>query len=199
MFSSRAEHGKQEDTRQTSQQFVAVFTLNLDTSCVSVSVRCQSPTWLQCWKYCAVVCLWALCHRLAKGTKPCLMLQWGHTILPFRSKEWVFIWWSEHLKHFIIISKTIKRGRKHKAGKRVSEKQCSWYDVIFIKCYQVSTWWQWSVNLYTNRRQTTIHMTRKETQYNTKTHNTENRNQNIQNKETDIKRITKNTKRVITT
>jgi hypothetical protein len=43
-----------------------------------------------------------------------------------------------------------------------------WYDTIFIYCNWVSIWWQWSVNLYQNRKGTTIHKTRNNTQNNKK-------------------------------
>ena len=73
--------------------------------------------------------------------------------------------------------------------------------MIFIINYNwVSTRWQWSVNSDTNKKGTVIYMTRNNTQNNTKTQNTRNRKENIQNKTTNIKRITKkNIKRVLTT
>ena len=45
------------------------------------------------------------------------------------------------------------------------------YDMIFINCNWVSTRWQWSVNLYTDRKYTTIYMKRNSLQNNTKTQN----------------------------
>jgi hypothetical protein len=59
----------------------------------------------------------------------------------------------------------------------------NWYD-IFIYCSWVSTRWQWSVDLYRNRKETS----QKEKQYtkqyknNTKTRNTQNRKQKYQRK-----------------
>ena len=46
-----------------------------------------------------------------------------------------------------------------------------------MNCSWVSTHWNWSVNCYTNRKETTIHTKRN----NTKTQNTQNRKQNVQN------------------
>ena len=64
------------------------------------------------------------------------------------------------------------------------------YDTIFIYCKWVSTRWQWSVDLYKNRKETA--QKSNNTQYNTKTQNTQNGKQkyitknkhkkNIQNK-----------------
>jgi hypothetical protein len=73
------------------------------------------------------------------------------------------------------------------------------YGVIFFNCSWVSSWWQWSVNLYKNRKETTVYMRRNTTQNNTKTQNTQNRKKNINNKKTNIKRIIKNIKRVTET
>jgi hypothetical protein len=42
------------------------------------------------------------------------------------------------------------------------------YDMIFIYCNWVSTWWQWSVNLYKNRKETAIYKRGNITQNNTK-------------------------------
>ena len=39
-----------------------------------------------------------------------------------------------------------------------------WYDIMFIDCSWVSTQWQWSVNLYKNRKKTAIYKTRNSTQ-----------------------------------
>jgi hypothetical protein len=52
----------------------------------------------------------------------------------------------------------------------------------FYELQLVSTRWQWSVNLNTNRKQTTMYMRRNHTQNNTKTQNTQNRKQSIQKK-----------------
>ena len=41
--------------------------------------------------------------------------------------------------------------------------------MIYINCNWVSTWWQWSVNFYTNRKETAIYMNRNNTQNNTQT------------------------------
>ena len=63
--------------------------------------------------------------------------------------------------------------------------------VFDIHCSWVSTRWQWSVNLYTNRKETTKYVRRN----NTKTQNTLNRKRNVQNKKEANNK--KNTKRVI--
>jgi hypothetical protein len=52
-----------------------------------------------------------------------------------------------------------------------------WYDIYDIYCGLVSTWWQWSVNLYKNRKETAIYKRRNSAQNNTKTQNIQNRNQ----------------------
>ena len=48
------------------------------------------------------------------------------------------------------------------------------FDMIFIKCNCVSTRWQWSVNLFTDRKEIT-RIRRNKTQNNTKTQNAQNR------------------------
>jgi len=64
----------------------------------------------------------------------------------------------------------------------------------------VSTQWQWSVDLYKNRKETAIYKRRKSTQNNTQnsTQNTEYRKEkaDLQNKKTNIKRLLKNIIRV---
>jgi hypothetical protein len=59
-----------------------------------------------------------------------------------------------------------------------------WEDMIFVYCNWVSTRWQWSVNLYKNRKETAIYERRNNTENNTKhrTHKIENkRKKNIKN------------------
>ena len=50
-----------------------------------------------------------------------------------------------------------------------------WYDMIFIYSNWVSTRWQWSVNLYKNRNEIDIYISRNNTQNNTKTKNIQNK------------------------
>ena len=66
------------------------------------------------------------------------------------------------------------------------------YDIYELQL--VSTRWQWSVHLNTNRKQTTMYMRRNNTQNNTETQNTQNRKQNIQKKKTNKRRRIKNIK-----
>ena len=67
--------------------------------------------------------------------------------------------------------------------------------MIFIYCNRFSTRSQWSVNMYsTNRKETAIYKRRNNKQNNAKAQN----KRNIQNNNTDIKRIfKKNISRVI--
>jgi hypothetical protein len=67
---------------------------------------------------------------------------------------------------------------------------CMIDDMIVINCNWVSTRGQWSVNLYTNWKQTTIHMRRYNIENSTKKYDTQHGN-NIQNTKTNIKRIIK--------
>jgi len=76
----------------------------------------------------------------------------------------------------------------------------NWYDAydIFFNRSLVSTLWQWSVGLYQNRKETAQKETRYTKQYknNTKTQNTQNREQKYKTK-INIKRILKIVSRVI--
>jgi len=49
--------------------------------------------------------------------------------------------------------------------------------MIFIYCNYVSTRWQWSVDLYKNKKETAVYKRRNSTQNNTKTQNTQNKKQ----------------------
>jgi hypothetical protein len=51
------------------------------------------------------------------------------------------------------------------------------HDMIFIYCNWVSTRWQWSVNMYKNRKETDVYERRNNTQNNTKAQNTQNTKQ----------------------
>jgi hypothetical protein len=61
------------------------------------------------------------------------------------------------------------------------------YDMIFVNFNWVFTRWQWSVNLFTNRKKNNyVHENKQHTKQYKKT--TQNRKQKIQNKKTNIKR-----------
>jgi len=63
--------------------------------------------------------------------------------------------------------------------------------MIFFYCNWVRNWWQWSVNVYKNRKEKAIHeRTNKHTKH-TKAQNTQTR-KNIQNKQTNITKVLTN-------
>jgi len=62
-------------------------------------------------------------------------------------------------------------------GKNTFFASCVIYDMIFIYCKWIFTWWQWRVNLYKNMKETAINERRNNTQNSTKTQDTQNRNQ----------------------
>ena len=56
----------------------------------------------------------------------------------------------------------------------VENAEYSEYDMIFIDCNWVSTGWQWSVNVDTDRKEASIYKRRNSSQKNTKTQNIQN-------------------------
>ena len=59
-----------------------------------------------------------------------------------------------------------------------------WYVRIFIYCIWVSTRWQWSANLYNNRKEAAIYKRKNNTGSNTKTQNSQNRQKTYKQKQT---------------
>jgi hypothetical protein len=63
--------------------------------------------------------------------------------------------------------------------------------MILLYCNWLSTWWQWSVSWYKNRKETAIYKKRNNTRNSTKTQNTQNRKLSFK-KENKLKKGSQN-------
>jgi hypothetical protein len=86
--------------------------------------------------------------------------------------------WSDLMYAYRVDTPTLCRDPEKLCWRRWLDQQYDTYVyylyMIFVNYTCVSTRWQWSINLYTNRKETTVYMTRNNTQNKTKTQKTQN-------------------------